>query len=442
MNHALSILFLSLLIPLSLFSDLSRELDRYFEEIKSSTNVTSADVYEGQKAGYITGGGVSMRNRSMRLQPSTITLPHFDAGCGGIDIYTGALSFVNGEEIVDTLKSIGSSSMGYAFLLALETVSPQVANTMKQLQSWANTVNATNIGSCEVASQLVGSVWPKDSLASQHICKNISTHYGGLTDQVAARHQCTVDKGKNELKQARDKEPGLLLDSYNLAWEAIQKQGLIGQISDAAVLMTLMGTLVVKGDQVEVYPAKATERDYLEKMLDGGSVSVYTCDEKDRCLLIKEVNRDIDRASCWRGRITSLLNGMQEKVLDDVELNANEIDLLSKTHLPLYRIINVISAYRKGISPIELQQVADIVARDVLIEYLRDSLEIMRASCEQLKYRVAYADKIDNYLESLTHVERIISQHAFRSTQLMDQERHFLEKISLLEKHIAAELCL
>jgi conjugative transfer pilus assembly protein TraH len=133
---------------------------------------------------------------------------------------------------------------------------------------------------------------------------------------------------------------------------------------------------------------------------------------------------------------------MQQKVLDDVELNADEVKLLAKTHLPLYRIINVVSAYKKGVCPLELQQVADLVARDVLVEYLRDALETIKASCGHLRYRVPYADKIDEYILSLKDVERCISQYAVRSNRIQEQERYILEKIALLEKHIAAELCL
>lgn len=439
-----ALIILTVLLPLLGWADLQEELGRFFDALDSSTNVSASDIYQGQKAGYVTGGGATIKNRSMQLNPSTINLPRFDAGCGGIDIYTGGFSFINSEQLIDTLKSIGSSSIGYAFMLSLETISPQVANNIKQLQTWANAVNATNINSCEAAAQLVGSVWPADSMASQHICQSIGTHYGGFTDRIANRHQCNnPEKRKNNYKPALDQNPDLLTESYNVAWEAIQKQGRIVQDGDMArFLMTLMGTLVVTGEKIDLYPAKASEGAFIKTLLEGGSFELYACEDKKQCLVIAPRKALIEKRNSWGGKIEALLLSMQEKVLRDEELNDEEQELLVKTHLPLYRFINILTAYKKGICPIDLKQVADIVSMDILVQYLRDSLESARASCYQLKYRVNNDTKVQDYLDSLSAVERTIAQYEHRSSLLMDQEVYILEKMQLLEEQIASEFCL
>lgn len=432
------------LAPVLGWADLQEELGRFFDALDSSANISASDIYQGQKAGYVTGGGATIKNRSIQLNPSTINLPKFDAGCGGIDIYTGGFSFINSEQLIDTLKSIGSSSIGYAFMLSLETISPQVANNIKQLQTWANAINTTNINSCEVAAQLVGSVWPADSMASQHICQSVGTHYGGFTDHVAGRHQCNnPEKRRSTSEKALESHPDLLTESYNVAWEAIKKQGRIMQDGDMArFLMTLMGTLVVTEDKVELYPAKASEGAFIKTLLEGGTLELYSCEDKKQCLLIESRNTLIDKKSSWGGKIEALLLSMQEKVLRDEELHGEEQELLVKTHLPLYRFINVLTAYKKGICPIDLKQVADIVSMDILVQYLRDSLESVRASCYQLKYRVHNDTKVQDYLDTLSAVERTIAQYEHRSSLLMDQEVYILEKMQLLEAQIASELCL
>lgn len=439
-----ALIALFIFFPVFVEADLQQELGRFFDALDSSTNVSASDVYQGQKAGYVTGGGATIKNRSMQLNPSTVNLPRFDAGCGGIDIYTGGFSFINSDQLVDTLKSVGSSSIGYAFMLSLETISPQVANNIKQLQTWANAINATNINSCEVASQLVGSVWPADSMASQHICQSIGTHYGRFTDHVSSRHQCgNHENRKATSKQALDQNPDLLTDSYNVAWEAIQKQGHIAQDGDMArFLMTLMGTLVITGEKIDLYPAKASEGAFIKTLLEGGSLELYSCDDKKQCLVINPRKSLIEKRNSWGGKIEALLLSMQEKVLRDEELNDEEQELLIKTHLPLYRFINVLTAYKRGICPIDLKQIADIVSMDILVQYLRDSLESVRASCYQLKYRLNNDTKVQDYLNSLSAVERTIAQYEHRSSLLMDQEVYILEKMQLLEEHIASEFCL
>lgn len=427
--------------PVLLLGNIQRELEEFFDTLSSSSNVTSAEIYQGQKAGYATGGGATVRNRSTHTHPTVINMPHIDAGCGGIDIYTGSFSFINSDQLIQTLKSIGSSSISYAFLLGLETVSPQVANPIKQLQSWANTINAMSINSCEVASQLVGAVWPKDSVASEHICQSLGTHYGDFTDRVASRHQCSTRQDrKAQAKQGEEGYANISTD-YNTTWEALKKQGFLSKDAEVAeFFMTLMGTIIVTDGGIDLRPAKASEETFVKALLEGGSVSVYTCDNKDRCLVIKDATQTIDKKNSWGGRIEALLLSIQEKIVRDEELAQEERELLVKTHLPLYRFINVLTAYKKGICPIDLKQVSDIVSMDVLVQYLRDVLDNVRTACMHFRHTVGYADKIDEYLASLQLVEGSIRQYEHRSAFLMDQEVYILEKMRLLEEQIASEL--
>ena len=166
-----------------------------------------------------------MRSNSMNLNPAVVTLPKYEAGCGGIDIYTGGFSFVNDEQLIQALKSIGSAFAGYAFMLAMETVSPQMASTMKQMQTWANNINTSSINSCEMAAQLVGSVWPQNDIASRHICQTMGTNSLLHSDYVSSRHQCGDYKSRQESADNMKKtNPDVEFD-YNIAWNAIKLQG-------------------------------------------------------------------------------------------------------------------------------------------------------------------------------------------------------------------------
>jgi conjugative transfer pilus assembly protein TraH len=87
-------------------------------------------------------------------------------------------------------------------------------------------------------------------------------------------------------------------------------------------------------------------------------------------------------------------------------------------------------------------QILDIVSMDFLVQYLRNSLERFRVPCTNLKNNVAYGHKIDEYLESLRYIETSIGHYDKRASNLMEQELYVLQKIELLEKQIASELCL
>ncbi len=434
-------LLLSISICPLIKADLKEDMRKLLDEVAEAYNATGPTVYQSQKAGYATGGGLTIRNKSVNVRPLTFTMPKIDAGCGGIDIYTGGLSFVKEEEIVQTLRSILSSAGGYSFLLSLQSVSPQIANTVQQLQSWANQINNLNINSCEVAAGLVGSVWPKNEMTSQHICQTVGTNLGFITDRVNSRHECgTKESRKIHQEDIKKSHPEYNYD-YNVAWKALQYQSSLAK-ENAELFMTLMGTITVHDEKVEVYPPKALEEGFLRKLMDGGELKLYKCenDKIKQCLIIKEESKTFDSKEAWVSKIAKHLNDIQLKILKDEELDDKEIELMMETRIPLWRYICMMTAYKKSVCPIDTQQIAEVVALDLLAKFLRDTLDSIRISCLKLKQEVPFAEKIDDYLASLEFVERSISQHELRSTRLMEQENSIFKKMDLIEKYIAQEL--
>jgi len=430
------------------FGDIHTELNNFFERFGSQSNISSSGIYEGQKAGYLTGGGLTVRNRVMNRSPLTVNLPKFDAGCGGIDLYAGGFSFINSQQLVDTLKSVGSSAIGYAFLLGLETVSPQVSNTMKNLQTWSNSINAFNINSCEAASGLVGSVWPRQTHASQHVCRTLGGKKGIFSDYLSARHNCAQSSERDSFRRklSEDSEyQDLLFEEYNLAWRVIQKQPYLANDPELAELfMTLMGTVVITvNDGRPIYnrvPSKILDESFLQTLLEGGDLSVYGCDNPKICMALCEKKIYLSPEKSWTGKVQTQLLKMQEKILCDEELSEEEKSLLTKSGLPIYKVINVLTAYKHGHCPIDLYQISGIVAMDLLTQFLKESIQMVREACNQLKQAQMYSEKLDDYLVGLDRIESAVHYYETRSARLMEQEFQLMQKIQLLEQQIASEI--
>src|SRR4030067_459853 len=85
-------------------------------------------------------------------------LPSLRAGCGGIDLFGGAFSFINKQQFLSLLQNIGANAVGYAFKLALQSISPDIDKLLTELQDQINKINAMNINSCEAAQALVNGV--------------------------------------------------------------------------------------------------------------------------------------------------------------------------------------------------------------------------------------------------------------------------------------------
>ena len=440
-------------LPGILCASLNKEMNKFFNNFGSSSQVNSADIYKGQKAGHLTAGGLVIRNRVINSSLVSMKLPRFDAGCGGIDIHTGGFSFINTDELVNSLKSVGSASIGYAFMLGLETVSPQIASTIKQMQTWSNDVNQFGINSCELGAQTVGAVWPQTVQAKQSLCRAIGTKDNLIHDYVAARQHCSSPSGyesEQDKIRTNEKYKDILADECNIAYEALKKQSLL--MNDQELLemfMTLTGTIIVKNTdqstEVEVHlPGIRQESGVLEKLLNGGDLELISCkDKKDnRCINTFKKKHYIAKEQGWMSKTTQKLDSIHRKVLSDTELNQEEIDFLGKSSLPLYKIVNVLTAKEGRYAAESLANVSDLVAMEFLLQYLNEVVSLAEAGATQILRGQYESSNVREYLKNLEETKTLIRSYEHRSLQRSEKEFYLIQKMKLIEDELAKGLCL
>ncbi len=431
-------------------SDLDKDLKTYLGKFNTYSHVEKSEIYFSQRAGYMTGGGVSIRNGVTDTKLANVTLPKFDAGCGGIDIFTGGISFIGHDQFVAALKNIASAAQGYAFMLGIETVSPTIASTMKQMETWANAINSLGINSCDTATGLVGAVWPQRTAAKQQICRSAKSG-GFASSYINARHQCSEEGDYASTMKNMASNPlydDLLLEEYNLAWRAIQKQPFLAKKENKAIaeeIMSVTGTVIIRKDQttvVETWPSRVYDESFVQILLEGGKTQFYHCKEGKNCLSVETRETDLAVETSWKGMIKQALASIQQKILIDTELSVEEIDLLSKSRLPLYKIVNVLTAYKREASPVSLYEVAEIVGAEMLIQYLREIIGNIRLALLQLERGQMYDFDIKNFIDELERVERIVSRYEERNYRRLEAENQLMLKIDTLEQKIASQVIL
>lgn len=449
MNKLLLIFASSLIVQLSAKADLKKDMDKFFNSFGASSNVNSAEIYQGQRAGYATGGSMSMRNQVMNSRIATVNLPEFNAGCGGIDIFSGGFSFISSDQLVANMKNIASSSVGYAFMLGIETVSPQIANTMRNLQTWANDINQIGINSCETAAVMVGSVWPAKQVADEQVCRTLGPHNGNKANFLQARDWCGSNKKAKQktAEQVKNKYPNLLYGDYNLAWMAIQQQKIINiDNSDLAeIFMTITGTITSYQGEIKNFPSRITDKNLLKALLEGGSAEIYGCNgeikDNKQCYVVKLKHKEIQKENAWLGKVEAMLISIQQKIIaDEEELSEEEMNLLANSSLPLYKILSILACYKHGSSPIDLVGIADVIAKDVLLQCLKEGVEVVRAGCQQLKTEQLYENDLKHFMKSLEHAEKEIRNFEFQGRQRFQNELEIMKKIQMIEEQIAIEI--
>ena len=95
-------------------ADVAGQMNSFFQDAGGAANVTGPSAYQGQSAGYYSMGNVWTRFPQKSVQPLNLQMPSVRAGCGGIDIFTGSFSFINGAEMVAMLKATANNALGFA----------------------------------------------------------------------------------------------------------------------------------------------------------------------------------------------------------------------------------------------------------------------------------------------------------------------------------------
>ena len=425
-------------------SGIAHDLQRFFNAAGMASNVTSPGAYKDQSGGYYSGGGVVARTGSRNAQLATVQMPGFRAGCGGIDLWMGGFSHISSEKLVEMLRNIGSSAASYAFMLAVQTVSPQIYNIMNELNALANQINQTNINSCEAAATMLGGVWPKSDQSSKHLCQAMGSNLGAFSDWAAARQGCGAKGDRGSMLDRANNDPkykDMLVGEFNLAWKAIQANAfLIGDKQLAQLFLTLVGSIIsVKNSdayKVDILPGHADRDDVLIGLLNGGPTAVYACDETDKCLhpTLQEVNLNPNSALLKRTNL--ILESLIEKIYSDGAPTKEEQDFLNSTRLPIYKMLNVITAFRKGSAPLDIHHYAELIAIDILYKYVMEVIDIVHDSVAQLKSLQVDDIYVDRFLNQLRHARERITERRKSAYQQMDSTLSMIQATQVIEKQL------
>jgi hypothetical protein len=79
----------------------------------------------------------------------------------------------------------------------------------------------------------------------------------------------------------------------------------------------------------------------------------------------------------------------------------------------------------------ELDNLADIISWDVLAQILNEAIETVRKGYLQLRETSMYASKINEYMDNLEHVRKIVrryEEHAKKGIELGEQEEEFVSQ--------------
>lgn len=414
-----------LLTILSLNSLSANLLDRF--QIINKNN--SADVVASKELGVnFIGGSGRVRADVIDLNPVHVSLPKFKAGCGGIDYNMGAFHIASGEEMVNTLKAIIKNGAGYSFQLALETVSPSVAEKVAKVQEFANVLNTANINSCEMAQNLVNAAWPSSEAADQFICQQSNSAFGKHGQNfIEGRHKCHANIGdaKDKALKEQSKNTDLLAGDYNLAKRIFAKMSLSQE--EQNFFLNITGTVVSINGQVTTYPPKAIKT--CDILLNGGNLTDSYKFDGD--FEIKQEPLIISTENSWSQKRLKAIQSLYEKIKmgkeGDGTLTQVETELLNSSKLPLGTLLTLKTRSENYGAILDLLSYAEIEAYESIREAVFSVLLEMRGLAITLLGAQVAPEDLKSFIAAIDETKANIT---FESSKLIGK----ITEIQQLEK--------
>ncbi len=418
-------------------SNLDSKIAAFFDKYNVSSNTSTPESINSELGVHFLGGGGTTRTSVYDVSPIHISIPKFSAGCGGIDYTLGGINIASKEEMKNALKSIASNGAGYAFLLGMESVSPIVASTMKQIQTWANQLNAININSCELGSSLVQGVWPKEQRASSFICEHAATKNPLFKDLIEAKHGCRDDATKRNaaFESVQKSEKDLFVGKYNTAWRALEGSSLDKETKQ--LFMNITGTIVVKGDKdVKVYPPRYKQT--LEILRFGGTLeNAYTIDNDGIEIVLAPLH--VNPEAAWKNRVQQLLHSLQDRLLQErqgqtTSLSEEEKNLISSTRFPIGSLLSLMAQYNGKGGTLALDRYSDLIAYERVLLFAEEVIRDTLCRAEALRASQVSGYQLDEYIKQINQVLSNLQTLNLENLQHISAEHQIIDYLMNVDK--------
>lgn len=444
-NKILILKSLSLLIIFLVISNnranagMKEEMKKFLYDNVNS-NYSTGGAYKTQSRGYYATPSVYSRHSVVEIDPLSINYPSFRSGCGGIDMFAGSFSHISADQFINLMKAIPSNAVGYAFDLALETISPAIKDVKDRLESVMNFVNSDNLNSCDLGKSIVNSGLSQFEKGSEILCIRKQLESGRADDHAEARKNCTSGGEKSPTLSNNTSDTEKIVD-INYAWDSLKRTSFDRDMKE--FIQTITGTIIVtKGANdntpvsIKTYPSLATDTQTFNAMLYGGTMKKYACDEEKKCLnILNSGSHTVDKKDGFFNKIKNTLTTVSNKMLSrNAGLTDGESEMLSTTDVPVVTILRTYNIYfRDKIDSMISEALAEIIAHDLLSKFLEQNLEIVKKITKMGEDKYDFI-KITQFQESIEKAKSALNKIQYKMQKKRETLLNEIDRAQKVEK--------
>lgn len=146
-------IFAIAMIPLALWTG-SAHADDWVEDWFDQSTSGGPSSLNTQQRGYYNAGSFSGRWRMTNDYLLTVQPPRIQAGCGGIDLFGGAMSYLDTEYLVEKFQRIIQAAPAFAFELAMQEYCKPCSSAMQTMEQITDYLNSIQVNDCRMSKQV------------------------------------------------------------------------------------------------------------------------------------------------------------------------------------------------------------------------------------------------------------------------------------------------
>ncbi|MES2158521.1 MAG: conjugal transfer protein TraH [Pseudomonadota bacterium] len=337
---------------------------------------TAPGSFEDQTRGYVTAGGMSGRVDVHDDYLMSLTLPKVKAGCGGIDMFLGGMSFLDPDYLVQKLESILQAAPAVAFQYLLETLDEKMGNIISKMEAATNFLNSIQVNDCRLANRMVQIAKGDDNMSGiieeMTGYKSVKQGFAKSYQQSREKIQANQNNPTEDLKDALANCPAEVTDIFRTGSLLSHAATRVGAGDWAGVMRARVGDVYMRWDATDKVPIfsaiPACPHQDSESSQDFLSGKVQS-----RALAMPPTATDC-AADGGKGALAlaqARMNSIATKIRTRAALSAEERQFVANVRtLPVYRLLEW--GVRQGVSDSVIADTDELVALTLAYQMLND----------------------------------------------------------------------
>lgn len=448
MLKIIKLFFILILLSPNAYADINGELSKVWQSLGGESVANSAKYYKGQQRGHYTMGSMYFARAKKNRPLVSVNFPEIDLdkSCYNQGVLNfGGFSFIKGDELKNKMQGIMEQAGMMFVYLGVSSISPVIGEALQEVYSKLQELGGFLSDECQVSKQIVSFMGDKlsgHSETAKSIFSKFKTGKGENQDLSNAYREYPNGKA-SVLSDAASKDERYALEDINIAWKALDKLKLSGDRELKEMMMTISGTIIIKANnngapQFQYVSSMVTDPGILEALLKGNKpMKVLSCNDTTKCLNISEKDKFIDTQDSFEHKVAEYFEKFKEALKEDKELEASAQTFLAKSGTAAFKIYDALYQYTKSNPEYEQGIVVEIVAWNILYNYLSDMLKEAKEAANNLQ--IAVSSELKEFKESIETAQRHLAEYEMKDLSRYKLQLLLIKRAENMEEVISDE---